>query len=208
MKRPSPLCCALLAALALMSGCNVIPAAQSDPTRFYVLTGAPESAPAANGNVPTGHLHVGLRTVELAQYLRGAEIVVRSGSNEVQMQEYARWGEPLQAGITRVLREQLAVAPAIADVQVQPFSLSSERNFDVTITVLHCEGEGRAARFEAVIQISTGSIQPTPVKRRIFTAPVRRWDGHDFGELAAALSQDVSDLAREIIAALPDSKTG
>ena len=89
----------LLTILVALPGCS-LPKPQSDPTRFFVLsTEAVQSAPPPKA--PTLHL----REVELASYLRTRPLIVRRGANEIEFREFALWGEPLEMGISRVLRE-------------------------------------------------------------------------------------------------------
>jgi hypothetical protein len=214
-----------LALTAALTGCNVIPAAQNDPTKFYVLSAPRGQAPESQANAPAGRVpptensaaanppaakkvRLGLKTVEVANYLKGPEMVVRSGTNEVTMQEYARWAEPIQAGVTRLLREQLAGAANVAQIDVQPFSLDQPRDFDIAVTILHCEGaaggaDGRGARFEASIRISTAGLTPELVARKIYTAPAAAWDGQNFDKLAQLLSADVQGLGAAILETVP-----
>lgn len=200
----------LVAAALALGACNVLPPAQSDPTRYFVLTGPAELSVSGVRNIPAAAkpFRIGLRTVQVANYLSGPEMVVRRGSNEIELAEYSRWGETLEAGITRVLREQLAAAPGVTEVVAQPFPYSVPLDYVVSVSVLHCEGstggpDGRSARFEAIIRISTGAAEPRLVVRKVFTAAPLPWDGRSYGELAAALSQDVAELGRQIIASLP-----
>jgi uncharacterized lipoprotein YmbA len=209
-----------LALTAAVTGCNVIPAAQNDPTKFYVLSAPLGQAIESQANAPGGRVppaanlptekkvRLGLKTIEVANYLKGPEMVVRSGTNEVTMQEYARWAEPIQAGVTRLLREQLAGAANVARIDMQPFPLDQPRDFDIAVTILHCEGakggaEGRGARFEASIRISTAGLTPELVARKIYTAPAAAWDGQNFDQLAQLLSADVQGLGAAIIEAVP-----
>ncbi len=196
MKRP------LLPLLTLglfLAGCGgIIPPPQADPTRYFVLTG-PSPGPAATG----GQLRVGLRTVELAAYLKSPDMIVRQGTNELMLQDYARWGEPLEAGIGRLLRDGLRTADRVGRVYPQPFPLEAERDCDVAVTVLRCEGStDRTARFAATIEITRAS-DGRLLARRTYVAPDARWDGRNFDQLAGLLSADVEGLGREIVAALP-----
>jgi len=205
MKHPYFALLPLSAAVLLAAGCNVVPAPEADMTRHYVLTSpVPEPGPAA------GSLRLGFRSVELASYLGTRDIVLRNGTNELVLQDYARWAEPLEAGIGRILRMQLASAPAVGRVYPQPFPLDGERDYDVSVSVLHCEGGTPAgmishptARFSAVFEISTVGTSPKVVARRAFTAPEAAWDGRDYARLAELLSEDVARLGRDIVAALP-----
>jgi uncharacterized lipoprotein YmbA len=194
-----------------VSGCNVIPAAQTDPTKFYVLSApaaGPSESTAASGDHPLHAVRIGLKNVDVATYLKDPPIVVRSGSNQVAPQDYARWAEPLQAGLTRLLREQLAQSGRVSRIDVQPFPLDQELDYVVSVSILHCEGaaggaDGKAARFEASIRVTRGGVTPEIVARKISGAPNTAWDGHDFDALARLLSADVQGLGEAILAALP-----
>jgi hypothetical protein len=175
---------ALFGAALLLAGCNVIPPPQADSTRTYVLT---ETLPSgqASGIPAAGRLRVGLKRVELGSYLDTSDMVVREGPNQIELKDYARWAEPLDAGIARILQDQLSAAPAIGRVYVQPFPFDAERDYDVRIVVLRCEGSiatGRraAANFAASIEITTPGPESKVVARRIFVPPGEAWDGHDY----------------------------
>ena len=190
--------------LLLLAACNVVPPAQSDSTRFYVLSSPslPAAAPSSNG------LRLGLLSVDLAEYLRNRSIIVRQGANELVPDDYNRWAESLDAGIMRVLRTSLVAAPNVGRVFAQPFPLDSDRDYDIAVTVLHCEGvrsglNRAASHFSALVEITSGGPDPRVVTRLNFTAPDSAWNGRDYDELAARLSDAVSGLARGIVAALP-----
>jgi uncharacterized lipoprotein YmbA len=186
-----------------LAGCQIIPEAAPDPTRFYVLTG-PSLQQATRAQL--GPLSLGLKAVNLAPYLRGRSMLVRAGEHEITYNDYARWAEPLDQGISRILQGRLLVAPAVGRVYAHPFPFDQTRDFDVAVTVVRCEGvrEGGSivARFAALIEVtrvSDGSI----VKRQVFAAPDVPWNGQDYAALAAALSTSVERLASEVIASLP-----
>jgi len=204
----SPLNLCVLSLGLLFAGCGgFIPPPQPDPTHYYILTGP---LPASSDAAVTGHLRLGLKSIDLASYLRTPDLIVRQGTNELVLQDYARWGEPLEAGISRILRERLRAAPGVERVYTQPFPLDADRDYDVAISVLRCEGgpaagHGRAAQFAATIEITTAGADARVVARRTFVASPASWDGSDFAQLAALLSADVDALGQEIVAALPAS---
>ncbi len=185
------------------AGCSIIPEPAPDPTRFYVLTG-----PGLPGEVSTPHgtLRLGLHTVELSSYLKSRSLIVRNGRNEIVYQDYARWAEPLEAGIARVLRARLSVAPEVSRVYSQPFPFDRDRDFDVSINVIRCEGvrEGdkSVARFAAVVEILHATSGDVASRRTVVT-PELPWDGQDYSALAEALSEAVGQLAHQLVDHLP-----
>jgi hypothetical protein len=194
----------LLAGCLAAAGCDsILPPPQVDPTRYYVLSGGGETGvPAAAGT-----LRLGLRTVDLAGYLQGRPMVVRHGANELLIEDFHRWAEPLGDGVARAVRARLQADPAVGTVALQPFAFDAERDYDVAISVLHCEGstvgDRGFASFAAVFEIRVPGPAPRVVARRVFVAPDAAWDGRDFGQLASLLSNDVDALGNAIAAALP-----
>jgi len=186
-----------VSSLALTS-CSLMPQAQMDPTRFYVLS--PSSTAAAPvANAPVVHL----RPVELASYLRERPLIVRRGDNEIAFREYARWGEPLELGIARVLREELLIRGAAATVSTSGLrSHIDEKDFVLNVRVLACEGAAHGAViFRAVWELSKG-VSKAPIASGDFRPTDLRWDGKSEASLAAQLSRAVTGLAEEISGAV------
>lgn len=182
-----------------VAGCSIpMPQAETDPTRFYVLT-APMS-PASDErrtDAPT----VRLRQVEVPSYMRAQPIVVRRGDNEIQFREFARWGEPLEGGIARVLRDELLARGAASAVVMPGFRMSrAEHDREVAVRVLACEGGADGdVRFRAVWEVLGPGPKPAVIARGGFDATDLRWDGKDEAELVAKLSEAVAGLAGEIV---------
>jgi uncharacterized lipoprotein YmbA len=146
---------------------------------------------------------LGLRNVEVAAYLRSRSLIVRKGENEVEFREYARWGEALDAGLARTLREHLLTADTIAQVVVVPFPLELVRDYDVAVRVLACEGDrdGRVY-FRAAWELWSVGAGADIVERGDYVASGVTWDGRTEASLAAGLSRAVAMLGAEISAAV------
>jgi uncharacterized lipoprotein YmbA len=194
------------AGLVLLGGCNILPPPTADSTRYYVLTGG--GAGAADRPMAPAGLRIGLKPIALAGYLKGRPMVVRRGPNEIAFEDGERWGEPLEAALARVLRARLLEGASVTQVYLPPFPLEGERDYDVEVQVIRCEGAGApgaglVASFSAVIDVTATGPDHRSVAHRVFTAPDAPWDGKDFGRLAGELSADVAALAQDIVAALP-----
>ena len=189
-----------LAGVGLLAGC-AFTQPQTDPTRFYLLsTTAPVSATAAGAKSPVVHL----RPVELASYMRAKPIIVRRGGNEIEFREYARWGEPLELGIGRVLREDLMARGAAGAVLAAGLrAVDVDYDYTLTVRVLACEGGANGAvHFRAVWELSSVGTAPKPVARGEVRPTELRWDGKSDSALAAELSKAVGALAEDIAAGL------
>lgn len=195
----------MLGALAL-AGCSLFPTPQPDPTRYYVLTG--QGLDAERPAKAAGALVLGLKRVEIVPYLDGKDMVVREGGNEIAYQNFSRWAEPLTTSIGRTLAGRLVSSEKVKRVYAQPFPFEVERDYDVSVRVVRCEGErtpagGTVASFSAVVEVTESKPGGAVVLRKLFVAPATEWNGKDFGKLAAALSDAVGALGQDVIAALP-----
>ncbi|NBW62477.1 MAG: hypothetical protein EBR33_04600 [Synechococcaceae bacterium WB4_1_0192] len=131
---------------------------------------------------------VQLRPVEVAGYLRNRAMVIRRGASEIEFREHARWGEPLEQGVARVLAAGLrargiAVAAPAPGVPV------------LAVRILACEGGAEGAViFRAGWDLS-GAVAPVSGE---FSSDGLRWDGKSEESLASLLGEAVDALAREI----------
>ncbi len=188
------------------AGCSIIPQAAEDPTRYYLLT---EPAAQTATNAPRGHLHIGVRAVELPGYLASNRtIVIRRGANEIRYQDYARWAEPLDTALQHIVRDRILANEAVATAEISPFRLDGVRDYDVTVRVERCEGgvngDGHySAQFAAIFEITDPRKDNAVVTRKQFEAKPARWDGSNYGALAEDLSTEASALGDEIAATLP-----
>lgn len=189
------------------AGCSIVPEASTDPTRFFVLTGSVEESEDV-GKSPNA-LSIGLKAVGVAPYLRRPMIAVRQDPNELSYDDYKRWAEPLEAGISRIVEASLRASPVVGRVYAYPFPFEQTRDYDIALNIIRCEGvkDGQAvARFAAVVEITTGGDDAKVVARKVFQAPDAAWDGKDYAALATALSNGVAALGDDLLASLPVKK--
>ncbi len=195
--------------LLVLAGCNIIPPPQADSTRYFAL--ASPALDHAEARPTRGTLRLGLKPVDVAPYLKKDDLVVRRGENELVYNDYARWAEPLEAAIARAVRARLLADAKTGRVFAYPFPFDQERDFDIAIGIVHCEGVqpgsgGAVARFVATLEItSTGTVSEV-VARKTFAMPDAAWDGRDYAALARALSDAVAAFGQEVAVALPEKK--
>lgn len=197
-------------AFCALSGCALLPP-HADPTRFYALT--VKSAPpeqAAEGGFK--RWKVGLKPVEVPAYLRGKAMVVRTGANEIHFADFERWAEPLDQGISRVMKEALSSARNVEKVALNSHG-DDTLDYEVSIRILACEGvrveNGNSSiRFAVTWEARSVGKNSTATKRGVFTADPVAWDGKDYGQLAGRLSEAVAGASKAVAAALPvEAKT-
>jgi len=122
-----------------------------DPTAPTTMTPSPAGDPIA----PQQRLEV--RRILVPDYLDSADILMRSGNDEVKASITGRWGERLSQGVTRALRADLA-ARMPHDSIVTDGSSNPRRQLRITVTALDLWQDGRcvlAANWSIVDQDSS-----------------------------------------------------
>ncbi len=118
--------------VALLTGCSL--GKTSTPSKFYVLTALPQSTeplPIFNGNPPD----VGVAQIEIPQYIDRPQMAYRVNANEVEFNEFARWAEPIGAGITRVTRQNLTQLMGPGKVAAFPWMQPFPRKYMLSTVV-------------------------------------------------------------------------
>jgi len=178
----------------------------ADPTKFYLLTTPDASSqPATNNKLASYKL--GLRSIEMPAYLQSKLMVVRTGTNEIHFAEFDRWAEPLDEGISRVVKEALCSADNVESVALNSHG-EDTLDYEVMIRVLACEGvrgpSGTGSvRLSLSWDIQSVRTNATMNIRGGFTATPTVWDGNDYGQLALQLSQAIAAAGHALAADLP-----
>ncbi|MDR6288106.1 MULTISPECIES: PqiC family protein [Inquilinus] len=89
------------AVLAVFLAGSVLAACSSSPPKVYTLAAVPGAAVGGRPLTPS------VAAVEVPKYLDRPQIVTRSGTVELGVAEFERWGEPLANMVQRVLAEDL-----------------------------------------------------------------------------------------------------
>ena len=120
--------------LALFAGCS-----GSAPVHFYMLAQSPPAAApapaAAVGRGPT----IGVGPVTLPRYLERINIVTR-GDTEMEVSEYDRWAEPLNASVPRLLATDMATMLGTERILMFPWFVDTTIDRQVLVDVLRFEG--------------------------------------------------------------------
>ncbi len=171
------------------SGCGA-----SAPARFYTLdaTAQADAAPAARHTVLVG-------PVSVPPLVDRPQFVVHIAPNRVTVDEFNRWGAPLDDGIARAVAGNLAVLLGTPDVATAPLA-----NFDpayrVTINVQRFESiQGEAVLVDAAWAVRETESGQTRSGRTVAREGVQ---GETFEALAAAHSRALAKVSGDIAAAI------
>jgi uncharacterized lipoprotein YmbA len=125
---PRVLSISLLA--ALLSACATTPA-----SRFFTL-GDTQAVVLA----PRSDLVLAVGPVDLPTYLDRPQIVSRSGSNGLEVDEFQRWGGLLDEEVTRLLMRHLADALQPAGVFTYPSRLAANSDYRLAVEIYALDG--------------------------------------------------------------------
>jgi uncharacterized lipoprotein YmbA len=188
MRRPAALAL-VFAAAALAAGCGTSP-----PARFYTLAA---TAPPATA---TSRLFIAVGPVTVPAVVDRPEIVVTTGTNELKLDDFNRWGSPLQDNLSRVIAENLVAILGTPRVILFPQQLASDPDYRVAVEIRTFGSTlGKSAAIDAVWTIRRARDGKTETGRT--TARENVSDG-SYEALAAAHSRAVERLSLDIANAI------
>lgn len=178
-----------VAALVLVGGCSSTP-----PSRFYTLSAA--ATPVA----PASELSAAVGPVSVPAQVDRPQFVVRTGPNQVQLDEFNRWAAPLQDNISRVVAENLVSMLGSPHITLSPQTLSGNAEYRIAIEVQGFESApGESAMLDAVWTVRRMHDGKTETGRSTVREPVKH-QGYD--ALAAAHSRAIAHMSQDIAGAL------
>jgi uncharacterized lipoprotein YmbA len=185
----SPLAASFAAAL-LLGGCGSTP-----PTDWYVLSA--RTPATVMEERPT----VGIVTLQVAEYLLAPQMLSMEGGNRVRRAEFARWAEPLDKGIARVLSLDLAAELGTQGVRVAPWPREWVPDYELRLRIDQLDA--REGAVDLVAAWSTQGAAGASARRDRVTRVSRPRSGTDAAAMAADFSALLADLAVAIAAELP-----
>lgn len=177
---------------------SVLLACSSPKAAFYTLSAdssLERTAPAIPVSVVVG-------PVTVPELVDRPQMVTRVASNEVTLNEFARWGESLKSDIARALAGDLAQLLGTDSVSVYQQSVAGPA-WQVRVDVLRFDATlGDAVTIEALwsARPPKGTV---PLTGRTLVHEAVKGPGYD--AIAAADSRALADVSREIAAAIRQS---
>jgi hypothetical protein len=186
----------LLALAVCLSACG----GKSATSQFYVLSPLPQpSLSAAEGAV------IGVFPVAMPDYLDRPQIVTRVSENELKLDEFSRWAEPLKDSFNRALVQNLSTllntAKVINTMETPGFPLTLQ----VRVEVVQFDGTlgGDVVLIAKWGLFGESGKKLLLAKRSSFKEPT---GAPTYEALVAAESRAVAALSREIAEAIKTRK--
>jgi hypothetical protein len=193
----------LIAVCLLAGGCSVL-GPRPDPSRFFALASSRDveaGAVTRAAGGPAGEVTYGLGPIRLPAYLDRNEVVTRVSPTELAYSPTDRWAEPLSANVSAVLTRNLSAFLGRPDIVLYPWPGTVKVDYQVEVGLTRLErdaaGNGLLRARWTIIEVSSG--RRVVVRESDLTRPGM---SNDTAASAAALSDALGELCREIAAAL------
>ncbi|UTW46163.1 membrane integrity-associated transporter subunit PqiC [bacterium SCSIO 12696] len=179
---------------ALTAACSNTP-----QSNYYLL-----SSKASSAEHPCD-CSIGIGPVNVAEYLNRPQITVSAQPGQLNLEQFHRWGEPLQNSIERTLLENLATLTGSSQLVVHPWQKSQQPRYRVAINVLTMDKVSGSATLKVQWSLldTKDNNSATSTQLDTFTAPLAN---DDYGALAEGFSEALLAFSEKIAADLQSQK--
>ena len=198
--------CAVMgvACLALvLNGCMSVP--NSPTPRFYMLQAVDGNQVSKKTNIASDVV-IGVGPVKIPEYQDRPQIVTQDKEKMLKFAQFDRWGEPLEIGMTRLIRENLAVMLPEAKFTLYPWNSSVPVKYQVVVEIVQLDSDLDKDLF-IVAQWLVIDVQNTKtiiIKRSEFRQSIVP---QSYSGLAKTLSMACASLSSEIAEAIATLET-
>jgi uncharacterized lipoprotein YmbA len=178
---------------------GLVTACGSTPRSDYYMLSA-----NARGSMGSEGPSIGVGPVSVPEYLKRREMVLNRSANRLDLADFDRWAEPLDAGVLRVTALNLSLLLKTQQVQTFPWRRSNLPDFGISIAVVQFSMKGRQALLVAewtVTEPATGTAVMQHISRLENSAA-----GGDPEDVAVAYSDLLKDLSQEIATAITEHR--
>lgn len=181
----------LVVYVCFLSGCGAV----SEPSKFYLLNSLSPSDDAIV-KVPL-NLAIGIGPVDIPEYVDRPQIVTRVSANELNLDEFHKWAEPLKKNIPQVLADNVSVLMKTDHVASYPWKRTTQIDYQVTVDITRMDtapdGEAHLIARWQIFGEDTRTVLDTQTSH--FTASLQ---GTGYAAVVSAINQTISDLSRSI----------
>lgn len=190
----------------LLGGCISLPNSPMSPTpRFYMLSAINDTQVSKKINIKPGSI-IGVGPVKIPEFLDRPQIVTKDKQGILKFDEFNRWGESLDLGIARLIREDLTVMVPGTKLTLYPWNPSIAVKYQVVVEVVQLDSELDKDMFFVAqwTVIDVPNSKAIIIKRSEFHQPIMP---QNYMGLAQTLSKACASLSSQIAEALTMLKT-
>ena len=187
----------ILIALVILAALSLTGCGTSEKARFYTLSAM--QAPVRKAPLD---ISVKIAMVNMAGYIDRPQIVTRMSPNEVSINEFDRWAEPLNNAIPRLVAENLSLllgSPKVATITSWQGMVAPD--YTVNFEVIRFDGNvgGDISLSYMYTILDKQGKKLFEAKRSVLTEPT---GGPGYEAMVAAGSRAIAAMSREIAEAL------
>lgn len=182
----------------VLSGCLSV---QNSPIpRFYVLDAVDGNQVSNKVNIAS-EVYIGVGPVRIPEYLDRPQMVTQGKEKMLKFAQFDRWGESLDLGMARLIRENLTVMLSGGKFTSFPWNLSIPVKYQVVVEIVQLTSEldGDLLLVAQWLIIDTQNSKTLLMKRSEFRQPIIP---QNYSGLAQTLSNACASLSSEIAGAL------
>lgn len=182
----------MLVVVLSISACSV-----TSPSQYYVLSPIKDTSMVAFPDVSKVQV-IGVGPITFPKYLNRSQLIRFSSNNEVVVEEFNRWAEPLDQNLTRVLRTNLTRLLPTSYGIGYPWKRSMNVRFQVILDIHQFETDPDGS----VIMKAHWAIFNLTKDKKLEVAHKfsynKKIDGVDYAKIVAAQSIALEALSRDI----------
>jgi uncharacterized lipoprotein YmbA len=190
----------LAIALLILTGC-LGAKGPSQQTKFYVLNSLYSLEKKETPVAKMPNITIGVGPVDLPKYINRPHIVTRAIQNEIQIEEFERWAEPIDSNFFRVLADNLSILLQTDNIVSFPAKRSTKVDYQVAVTVTRFDGVvGENALLRARWSIYGENGEKKLIsKHSVYKQPV---NGEELKDLVSAQSLALAHFSNDIAQAI------
>ena len=169
----------------LVAGCK------SKPSKFYVL------APLQTSVKKACNVDVGVGPLSLPRYLEQPQIITRLSKNQVKLNEFHRWAEPLKSNVMRVLTRNIKQLLRARQVVSYPWPAGVKLTSKVQVTLAQFDANANGlSKLIANWVVTNNDDNMVNHGEKTYTTRVRDKPTQD--RIVAAMNNNLNALSRSI----------
>lgn len=186
-----------------LSGCISIP--NSPTSRFYVLSSIDQDQVSQKFNIPSDVI-IGIGPVKIPEYQNRPQMVTQSQEKMLKFAQFDRWGESLNIGVSRLIREDLTVMLPRAKFTLYPWNPSTAVKYRVTVEVVKLDSDlgGNMIFVAQWLVLDMQNIKTLVIKRSEFRQAIIP---QNYSGLTKTLSLACASVSGDIAQALSTLET-
>lgn len=189
--------------LLVLGACMNLGTSKSTSAQFYLLESKVEVTISNKAQKGLENVSLGIGPVAIPVYLDRPQLVTRVSGNELRVDEFRQWAEPLRYTIARVIEENISALTGAKHIHAMPKRRSAVIDLQVTLDVQQFDADTTGnVTLKSVWRIIKSDGHKQLIARR--SVIVQPSGSTDSAAVVDAMSTALAALSKEMAQALVD----